>query len=105
MAMASRPVIANRGEFIDALNALRRGHVLVRGNGPRADCVLDGGRVLFSYDTLVRYELISEYDNPDGFPSLHYYRLTDRGRDFAERACAAWRQRPLVERLALRLIG
>jgi hypothetical protein len=54
---------------------------------------------------LADYELIGEYSNPEGFEHAHYYRLTPRGRQFAEQACRAWRQRPLLERLAVRLMG
>jgi DNA-binding MarR family transcriptional regulator len=99
------PIIANRGEFVDVLRALTRGRVLVRlGNMP-GGCTIDGGMVYHSYDALRRYGLIDEYDNPDGFAAVQYYRLTERGREFAQHALAAWRRRPLLERLATRLLG
>ncbi len=103
--MTSDPIIADRGEFIDALNRLRRGHVLVRTSNSSGGCVLDGGIVYRSYEPLVLYGLIDEYKNPQGFEHASYYRLTPRGRDFAEKACQAWRQRPLWQRLAVRLAG
>jgi DNA-binding PadR family transcriptional regulator len=68
-------------------------------------CAIDGSMVYYSYDALARYGLIREYENPDGFPAVHYYRLTEDGRQFAQRAVAAWRRRPLIERLAVRLLG
>jgi hypothetical protein len=102
-------IIPDRGEFIDALFRLRRGHVLVRpraaGNDESARCMLDSGVVYTAYAALARYGLIGEYANPDGFATMRYYRLTERGRRFADRACQAWRQRPLLERLAVRLVG
>jgi hypothetical protein len=101
----SAPIIANRGEFIDVLRALARGRVLVRLNDTPGGCAIDGSMVYYSYDPLQRYGLIREYDNPDGFPAVHYYRLTEDGRAFAQRAVAAWRERPLLERLAVRLMG
>jgi hypothetical protein len=98
-------IIPDRGEFIDVLGALRRGHVLVHAGDHAGGWVVDGGRVYSSYDPLLRYELVQEYDNPEGFEHVHYFRLTPHGREFAERAWAAWRQRPLLERLWVRLAG
>jgi DNA-binding MarR family transcriptional regulator len=103
--MHANPIIAHRGEFVDVLNALTRGHVLVRVSDVAGGCTIDGGMVYHSYDTLERYGLIREFENTAGFPAVQYYRLTERGREFAERACQAWRRRPLLERLATRLIG
>jgi DNA-binding MarR family transcriptional regulator len=99
------PIIANRGEFVDVLRALARGRVLVRLSDVAGGCTIDGSMVYHSYDALQRYGLIREYDNPDGFPAVQYYRLTEDGREFAQRAVRAWRQRPLLERLAVRLMG
>jgi hypothetical protein len=103
--MTPAPIIAHRGEFVDVLRALARGHVLVQVSDRAGGCVIDGAIVYHSYPTLRRYELIREFDNPEGFAALHYYRLTERGRDFAVRACQAWRCKPLLERLATRLLG
>ena len=104
-AMRSTPIIADRAEFVEALRLLRRGHILVRTSEAAGGCVLDGGIVYRSYDTLVRYGLIDEFDNPHGFPNASYYRITERGRDFADRAWESWRSRPLWQRLAVRLAG
>lgn len=98
-------IIPDRGEFIDVLCALRRGHVLVHAGDHAGGWVVDGGRVFSSYDTLLRYELVQEFDNPEGFDHVHYYRLTPRGREFADRAVAAWRGRPFLERMMVRLVG
>lgn len=98
-------VIPDRGEFIDVLYALRRGHVLVHAGQHAGGWVVDGGPVYSSYEPLLRYELVQEFDNPEGFEHVHYFRLTPRGRAFAERAVAAWRRRPLLERLMVRLVG
>ena len=98
-------IIPDRAEFVDALHLLRRGHVLVRVGDRPGSCVLDGGTVYHSYEPLVRYGLIDEYHNPQGFPNASYYRLTPRGRDFADRACTEWRRRPVWQRLAVRLTG
>jgi hypothetical protein len=104
-AMPTTAIIPDRGEFIDVLHALKRGHVLVNAGQHAGGWVVDGGTVYSSYDPLLRYELVQEYENPAGFEHVRYFRLTERGRDFAERAWQAWRQRPLVERLAVRLLG
>jgi DNA-binding PadR family transcriptional regulator len=39
-----------------------------------------------SCETLHRYGLIREFDNADGFPAVRYYRITERGREFTQRA-------------------
>jgi hypothetical protein len=103
--MDTNPIIADRAEFVDALDLLRKGHVLVRVSAGSGGCVLDGGIVYRAYEPLLQYGLIDEFKNPQGFENASYYRLTPRGRDFAERACQAWRQRPLLQRLAVRLAG
>ena len=102
--MAPR-IIPDRGEFVDVLECLRRGHVLVRTGDGSGNCVIDGGVVYHSYPTLERYGLIDEFENPHGFPAARYYRMSQRGREFAHRARDAWQQRPLIERMALRLVG
>ncbi|MFT3957437.1 MAG: hypothetical protein QM722_24565 [Piscinibacter sp.] len=99
------PIIANRGEFVDALRALQRGHVLVHASESWGGCSIDGGPVGLSFRTLEDYELIDEYDNPDGFENIRYFRISERGRQFAERALQDWERRPLVARLAARLLG
>jgi DNA-binding IclR family transcriptional regulator len=103
--MSAAPIIADRGEFLDVLRALSRGHVLVQLSDAVRGCAIDGSMVYRSYETLQRYGLIREFDNPDGFPAVRYYRITERGREFAQRACAAWRAWPLLQRLATRLVG
>jgi hypothetical protein len=103
--MPSHRIIADRGEFIDALHALRRGRVLVRVGEFTGGCTLDGAPLYSAHRTLIEYRLVDEFDNPHGFPSVRYYRLSARGREFAERACEAWRRRPLLQRLAVRFAG
>jgi hypothetical protein len=103
--MPDPTLIPNRGEFVDALRALRRGHVLVRACESWGGCSIDGGIVQSAFRPLQEYALIDEFDNPNGFEHIQYFRLNDRGRDFAERACQAWDRRPLIERLATRFLG
>lgn len=105
IAMSSRRIIPDRAEFVDALRLLRRGHILVRASSEPGGCLLDGGIVYHSYPTLLQYGLIDEFRNPRGFPHARYYRISERGRDFADRACHAWQQRPLLQRVAVRLTG
>jgi DNA-binding PadR family transcriptional regulator len=107
--MASMPVIADRGEFIDVLNLLRKGRLLVRSDHDTGRCLIEGGVVYTAYDTLAAYGLIEELPPPPGrdcfAPHLHWYRLSPRGQDFAERAWAEWRARPLWQRCWLRMTG
>lgn len=102
---ATDPIIPDRGEFIDALAALRRGSVMVRLSDRPGGCVIDGGVVYHSAPALLRYGLVQRYENPEGFPAVEYYRLSPTGRAFADRALHTWRRRPLLERLAVRLAG
>jgi hypothetical protein len=99
------PALLNLGEFIDALAALRRGRVVVVMDAEARLCVLDGSPLLWSFRLLCDYHLIVEYDNPAGFEGLRYYRLTEIGQAFADKALAAWRARAWHERLAIRLFG
>ena len=103
--MPSDRIIPDRGEFVDALRALRRGRVMVRLTDRPGGCLIDGGALYHSAPTLLRYGLVQRFDNPEGFPEVEYYRLSPHGRDFAERALSTWQQRPLLERLAVRLAG
>ncbi len=103
--MRSETLIPDRGEFVDALHLLCQGHVLVHLSHVLGGCVLDGRIVYHSYRTLLRFGLIREFDNPRGFPNTGYYRITERGREFAARALAAWHSRPVWQRLAMRLLG
>jgi hypothetical protein len=100
--MQALPIIADRGEFIDVLSALARGHMLVH-LGDRA-CTVDGVVVYRAYEPLARYGLIRECDKLRS-AAVRYFRLSEHGRDFAARALHAWRRRPLIERLAMRLVG
>jgi hypothetical protein len=101
----STPIIADRAEFVEALHRLRRGHVLVRTGEGSCSCVLDGGIVHHSFHTLHRYGLIDEFDNPRGFDGVQYFRITERGREFADRAWTAWRQTRPLQRVMVRLTG
>lgn len=103
--MSTARIIADRGEFIDALRALRRGHVLVNAAEAWGGCTIDGGIVVTAFRPLTDYGLVDEYANPHGFAHVRYFRLNARGRDFAERACRAWDRKPLIEKLATRLLG
>ena len=103
--MEAHTIIPDRAEFVDALRLLHKGHVLVRTSESAGGCVLDGAIVYHSYPTLKQYGLIDEFDNPRGFPNASYYRLTPRGRDFAQRAVDAWRSKPVWQRLAVRFTG
>ena len=99
------PIIPDRGEFVDALQLLSRGRVLVQLGDSELGWALDGAPVRYSAPTLTGYGLVDEFDNPQGFPGVRYFRLTERGRHFAEEAGRAWRRRSLLERALVRLVG
>lgn len=99
------PAVVHLGEFVDTLAALRRGHVIVVMDADKRTCILDGMGLQWSFRSLDAYGLVEEFDNPDGFEGLHYYRLTSDGEQFAERALAVWCERPWHQRLMLRLRG
>ena len=102
---SAKRILVSRGEFVDALAALQRGSVIVVLDDAWDACVLDGVRLRWSFPPLLAYGLIAEFDNPAGFANLRYYRLTPPGRRFADDALAAWRAKPLLECLAIRLLG
>lgn len=103
-AAPARPIILNLSEFIDALDALYQGQVIVVFDAEAQSCVLDGVQLLCAFPPLRDYGLVAEFDNPDGFPGLRYYRMTEVGTAFADKALAAWRARAWHERLAMRLL-
>ena len=99
------PLIPDRAEFIDALHLLQRGRLMVSvGDGANTKAI-DGGIVHHSAETLLRFGLVDEVDNPAGFPGVRYYRISPRGSAFADRAWAQWRSRKLWERALVRLVG
>lgn len=98
-------IIADRGEFVDALRLLSRGHVLVHVCDSWGGCTVDGSVVHLSLGPLLDYALVDEFDNPKGFEHVRYYRINARGREFAERVCSAWARRSWLERLTVRLFG
>ena len=99
------PIVADRGEFIDALRLLHRGHVMVNVGDSAHGWGIDGAIVRHSATALRRYDLVEEFDNPEGFPGVRYFRRTARGRGFAEQALAEWRSRPWWARALARLVG
>jgi DNA-binding IclR family transcriptional regulator len=105
MAMHIAPsTVPAIGEFIDVLRALQRGHVLVRASDCAGGCAINGSAVYHSWETLVEHGLIAEFNNPEGFRHVHYYRLSPKGRAFADRAWAEWKSKPLWQRMAARLL-
>ena len=105
--MPAAPPIADRGEFIDVLKLMRKGRLLVRNDQDR--CLVDEFEVRYSFDTLAAYGLLDEVCPPAHdaalAPHLHWYRLSARGLEFADRAHAEWRARPLWQRLLVRLLS
>lgn len=97
--------IGDRGELVDALRLMLRGATLVRVSDLAGGWVVGGMAVYSSQRCLLEWELIEEFDNPDGFDGVRYFRLTPRGAQFAERAVAAWRAMPLGQKLLARLLG
>jgi hypothetical protein len=96
--------IADRGEFIDALGRLRRGEVLVHADDENDErCLLDGQVLYTCWRPLSRFGLLDELPRHPRDGRMHCYRLSPRGRDFADRSIAAWKARPLWQRLAMRL--
>ena len=104
-SMKAPPIIPDRGEFVDALRLLLKGHVLVQLGGLSSACVLNGHTLYSVQQTLIDYGLVDEFDNPDGFANVRYYRLSQAGEDFAERACECWRRQPWLKRMVVRLAG
>lgn len=103
--MPAEPIIPDRAEFVDVLRLMRRGKVLVRAGDSSHGCLLDGGVVYHSFEPLSRYGLLDEVPVDPKQTAARCYRLSPRGRAFADRACEHWRRQPLLKRLAVRLAG
>lgn len=103
---ATAIVIADRGEFIETLKRLRRGEVLVHSDDADDErCLIEGQVMWTSWKPLRDYGLLDEVPRGPRDGRIHCYRLSPRGREFADQACQAWRQRPLWQRLLVRLVG
>jgi hypothetical protein len=98
-------IIADRAEFAESLRSLRRGHVMVRMSEGVFGCCIDGAPVYHSFDTLRDYGLVEAFDNRFGFPGIEYWRITERGREFADRVWSRWRAHSPIERMVVRLTG
>jgi hypothetical protein len=112
MGAATKPpaptpaLIPDRAEFIDALTRLRRGELLVHSADTSDERCLIEGQVLYtSWKPLSDFGLLDELPRQPRQGRIHCYRLSPRGRDFADRACTAWKKKPLWQRLAVRLAG
>jgi hypothetical protein len=107
--MPTVTVIADRGEFIDVIRQLRRGRLLVCSDTDPGRALIESGPVYSAHEVLAGYGLLEELPCPHGAaahaPHLHWYRLSARGREFADRAWAEWKRRPLWQRCWLRLVG
>ncbi len=103
-AAVPQRLIADRGEFIDALARLRRGELLVHSADAGDERCLIEGQVLYtSWKPLSDFGLLHELPRQPRQGRMRCYKLSPRGRDFADRACAAWKRQPLWQRLAMRL--
>jgi hypothetical protein len=98
-------LIADRAEFVDVLDLMRRGHLLVQNGDDDDCCMLSGARVVRSMPTLRAFGLLDPVQLPDQRPRTQCYRLSGRGRHFAERAWSEWKRKPLLHRMAVRLLG
>jgi hypothetical protein len=103
--MPLQPIIPDRAEFVDVLDLLRRGHELVQHGQCAGSALISGGVVYHSVPTLLRYGLLDTVERPDLPPGARCWRLSERGRMFADRAWREWRRKPLWQRVAVRLVG
>lgn len=100
-----QPIIADRAEFVAVLNLMRRGHVLLQNGDGAGCCVISGARVYHSVPTLLAYGLLDPVPQSELAPQIRCFRLSRRGRHFADRAWSAWQRKPLLQRMAVRLLG
>lgn len=98
------PLIRSIGEFVDCLQQLINGHVLVRVSDLAGWTTLAGAAVYFSFDVLEGYGLIQEFQVLDGLFGVRYFRISPIGRDFALTVLAQWASQPLTHRALLRLL-
>jgi len=105
-AAPKEPLIADRGEFMDALARLRRGEVLVHAVEAGDQRCLIGGHLLYaSWKPMCDFGLLEKLPRQPRQGRVDCYRLSAHGSAFADRAWTAWKQRPLWQRLAIRLVG
>lgn len=105
-AAPREPLIADRGEFIDALTRLRRGEVLVHALETLDHRCLIGGHLFYmSWKPLFDFGLLDKLPRRPRQGRVDCYRLSARGSAFADKVCMAWKQRPLWQRIGMRLVG
>jgi hypothetical protein len=104
-AVTPSVIIPDRAEFIDALQQLRQGRMLMRSPEDAVRCMLDGAMLYTAYTPMWLYGLLEECKHPTELTRVHCYRLSARGREFAEKACTWWARLPLLTRLVVRLTG
>jgi hypothetical protein len=104
-ATCDEAAIGPIGEFIDALNALRHGHVLVKVSDASAGWLLNGAVLYTAHAPLLHYGLVQAFDNRDGFEGVQYFRITARGHAVCRDALRRWKRLPLLQRLWLRAVA
>lgn len=98
------PLIRSIGEFVDCLQQLLNGQVLVRVSDLAGWTTLAGAAVYFSFDVLEGYGLIQEFQVLDGLCGVRYFHISPVGRDFALTMLEEWTSQPLSHRALLRLL-
>jgi len=101
---AQPPLIRSIGEFVDCLQQLLNGQVLVRVSDLAGWTTLAGAAVYFSFDVLEGYGLIQEFQVLDSWRGVRYFHISPLGRDFALTVLAEWTSQPLSHRALLRLL-
>lgn len=97
--------IASMGEFVDCLERLLKGHLLVCIGSDARHWTLDGAAVHWSSGALLRNGLIQTVRVPGAAVGVTHYILSAEGRSFGGRALARWRALPWWRRGLLRFIA
>jgi hypothetical protein len=99
------PIIADRAAFVEALQHLLRGDVLVRMCDASWGRRPDGAPLRWSFQTLLQIGLIARFQNLAGFQGVDCDRITGQGRWFARRALDFWHSLPHWQHTPVRPTG
>lgn len=100
-----RVEIASIGEFVDCLERLLKGHLLVCIGTDARHWTLDGAPVHWSRAALMHAGLLEPVRVRGAAVGVTHYGLSEHGRVFGDRVLARWRSLPLWRRGLLRLVA
>lgn len=102
---ADSPIIADRAGFVDALQHLLRGRVLVRMVDASWGWWRNGAPLRRSFQTLLHFGLMTNFQKQAGLQGMACDRITEPGRRFARRPLDFWHSLPHWQHTRVRPTG